>query len=97
MKRILTIEQLEELFAKNDQEPITLRNLSRHLRFNREEIISFLQLHSTLFGAAIRRPTHGGKKSTVIFLRSNPPLGLRKPKPKTPIAVTTRISWPSLE
>ena len=97
MKRILTIERLEEFFTTNEGKPITVRHLSRCLRASREEIFSFLQKNPNLFGAAIRRPVHGGSKSsTVIFLRSNPPPGLRPPKPK-PLIVTTKISWRPLQ
>jgi hypothetical protein len=96
MKRILTIERLEELFARSEGKPITVRHLSRCLRTDREEIFSFLQNHSDLFGAAIKRSARGGSKSTIIFLRLNPPPGLEKPKPKPPI-LTTKISWQRLE
>jgi hypothetical protein len=91
MKRILTVERLEELFAKNNDEPITTRNVSRQLRINREEILSFLRAHTDRFGLAIKRPVRGPGKTPVIFLRSNPPPGLHKPEPRPPIA-TPRIA-----
>jgi hypothetical protein len=95
MKQVLTVERLQELFARNKGKPLTARQLYRSLKANREELFSFLRSHRDLFGAAIRRPVHGGSRSaTVIFLRSNPPPGLRPPKPKTPIAVP-KIDWPT--
>jgi hypothetical protein len=86
MKRILTVERLEELFAKNNNEPITTRNVSRQLRVRHDEILSLLRSHPSRFGLAIKRPVRGPGKSTIVFLLSNPPPDLQKPKPRPPIA-----------
>jgi Protein of unknown function (DUF3987) len=82
MSRIQTIdatrERLEEIFSRNQQKPITLRDLKRRHGLDREEVLSSVKSHRNLFGAAKVSRLSGGPPSCLIFLQSNPPLGWLK-------------------
>jgi hypothetical protein len=82
MSRIQTIdatrERLEEIFSRNHQKPITLRDLKRRHGLDREEVLSSLKSHRDLFAAAKVFRLSGGPPSCLIYLQSNPPLGLVK-------------------
>jgi hypothetical protein len=68
-------DRLEEILTRNAREPITLRDLSRRHGIDQNEVISSVKSNPKLFGMVTRRPRHGGQKSPILFLQSNPPPG----------------------
>jgi hypothetical protein len=72
-------DRLKEIFAKNGEKPITLRDLDRLHGLDREQVFSTAKNHADLFGMVEKRPAHGGRKSILVFLKSNPPAGLKAP------------------
>jgi hypothetical protein len=69
-------DRLEEILSTNGGKPVTLRDLSHHHGLDPKEIFSSVKSHPDLFGMATRQPLHGGHKSVILFLKSNPPPGL---------------------
>lgn len=68
-------DRLKEVFAKNGEKLITLRDLHRCHGLDQEQVFSSVKNHPDLFGMVEKRPSHGGRKSILVFLKSNPPLG----------------------
>jgi len=75
-------DRLQEVYAKNGEKPITLRDLHRRHGLDQEQVFSTVKNYPDVFGMAQKRPPHGGRKSTLVFLKSNPPPGW-KASPKT--------------
>jgi hypothetical protein len=73
-------ERLEEVFENNKKTPMTLRTLRDRHGIKKDEVISCVKSHPDVFGIITVDPPHGGSKSTVIFLKSNPPPGWRSKK-----------------
>ena len=72
-------DRLKEIFAKNGEKPITLRDLDRLHGLDREQVFSTAKNHPDSFGMVEKRPAHGGRKSILVFLKSNPPAGWKAP------------------
>jgi hypothetical protein len=75
-----TRERLEEIFRKNGNTPVTLRNFDRHHRIEKSDVIACVKSNEFLFTLAVAHSPHGGRASTVVFLRSHPPPGWNKTK-----------------
>jgi len=71
-------DRLKEIFAQTGEKLITVRDLHRRHGFDREQVFSSVKNHPDLFGIVEQRPPHGGRKSILVFLKSNPPPGVRK-------------------
>jgi Protein of unknown function (DUF3987) len=69
--------RLEEVFADNKRDPMTLRTLRCRHGISKDEAISSVKSHPDVFGMVTVDPPHGGSKSTLVFLQSNPPPRLR--------------------
>jgi hypothetical protein len=72
--------RLEEVLVDNHKNPMTLRTLRDRHGIKKEEVISTVKSHPDIFGMLTVDPPHGGSKSTLIFLKSNPPQGKRYKK-----------------
>jgi hypothetical protein len=69
-------DRLNEIFADSGEQLITIRDLQRRHGLDPEQVFSIVKNHPELFGMVQKRPLHGGRKSTLVFLKSNPPLGM---------------------
>ena len=70
-------DRLKEIFAQTGEKLITVRDLQRRHGLDQEQVFSSVKDHPDLFGMVEKRPPHGGRKSILVFLKSNPPLGLK--------------------
>jgi hypothetical protein len=70
-------DRLEEVFENNKKEPMTLRTLRDRHGITKDEVILCVKSHPDVFGIITVDPPHGGSKSTLVFLKSNPPPGWR--------------------
>ena len=69
--------RLEEVLVGNNKNPMTLRALRDRHGIKKDEVVSTVKSHPDVFGIVVVDPTHGGSKSTLVFLKSNPPPGVR--------------------
>jgi hypothetical protein len=72
--------RLQEVLEANQKNPLTIRTLRDRHGLKKEEVISCVKSHPALFGLLTVDPPHGGSKSMLVFLRSNPPTGLKGAK-----------------
>jgi replicative DNA helicase len=72
--------RLEEVFEKNENKPITIRTLRDRHGIKKGEVLSSVKSHPDTFGIITVDPPHGGSKSVLVFLKSNPPPGWRSKK-----------------
>jgi hypothetical protein len=70
-----TAEKLTELFVRNNNTPISLRDLDRRHRIEKSQVISCVKSNKYLFVLATRRSPRGGVPSPVVFPRAHPPDG----------------------
>jgi hypothetical protein len=70
-----TREKMEEIFRKNGNTPVTLRNFDRHHRMAKSDVIACIKSNEFLFTLAIAHSPHGGRASPVVFPRAHPPPG----------------------
>jgi uncharacterized protein DUF3987 len=75
-----TRERLEEIFRKNGNTPVTLRNFDRHHRIEKSEVIACCKNNEYLFTLAVAHNPRGGTPSPVVFPRLYPPPGWNKAK-----------------
>jgi replicative DNA helicase len=75
-----TAEKLEELFRKNNNSPISLRDLDRRHRIAKSDVVSCVKSNEHLFVLATRRSARGGVESRVVFPRAHPPDGWKPTK-----------------
>jgi hypothetical protein len=71
-------DRLKEIFSRNGLSPITLRDLHRRHGLNREEVLKIIKNNPETFGVAVAHPLRGGRPSTLVFLQTNPPIGMKK-------------------
>ena len=69
--------RLEEVLVKNEGKPMTIKILRDRHGIKKEEVFSTVKSHSDIFGIVVVDPPHGGSKSTLVFLKKNPPPGVR--------------------
>ena len=69
--------RLEEVLVGNNKNPMTLRALRDRHGIKKDEVVSTVKSHPDVFGIVVVDPPHGGSKSTLVFLKSNPPPGMR--------------------
>jgi replicative DNA helicase len=70
-------DRLKTIFSRNEQSPITLRDLRRRHGLNRDEVIKSVKSNPETFGVAIAHSSRGGSPSTLVFLQTNPPVGMK--------------------
>jgi len=73
-----TRERLEEIFKKNGNAPVTLRNFDRHHRMEKSDVIACVKSNEYLFTLAVAHSPRGGTPSPVVFPRAYPPPGWDK-------------------
>ena len=71
-------DRLKEIFAQTGEKLITVRDLRRRHGLDQKQVFSTVKDHPDLFGMVEQRPPHGGRKSILVFSKSNPPPGVRK-------------------
>jgi hypothetical protein len=69
--------RLDEVFENNKENPLTLRILRDRHGITKDEVFSCVKSHPDVFGMVRLDRHHGGSKSTLVFLKSNPPPGWR--------------------
>jgi hypothetical protein len=69
--------RLEEVLMENHKNPMTIRTLRDRHGIKKEEVISTVKSHPDIFGMVVADPPRGGSKSTLVFLKSNPPPRVR--------------------
>jgi hypothetical protein len=72
--------RLEEVLVNNGKKPMTLRALRDRHGIKKEEVFSSVKSNPDIFGIVMVDPPHGGSKSTLIFLQSDPPPGYKGKK-----------------
>lgn len=68
--------RLLEIFRERMLRPIRLRQLTHSHGFKKEEALSCVKNHPDIFGIVTVKPPRGSK-SSVVFLKSNPPAGVK--------------------
>jgi hypothetical protein len=68
-----THERLQELFTRNENQPLKMRNLSRCHALHKDLVLSCVKTYPKIYGFKVVKPTRGGSDSPVIFLRKNKP------------------------
>jgi hypothetical protein len=68
--------RLLEIFQEHGQKPIRLRQLTHRHGLKAEEVLSCVKTHPDILGMVVMKSPRGSK-STLVFLRSNPPPGMK--------------------
>jgi Protein of unknown function (DUF3987) len=71
--------RLEKVLTENSKNAMTLRTLRDHHGIKKEEVVSSVKSHPDIFGMVEVKPPRGSK-STLVFLQSNPPQGIKVKK-----------------
>ena len=65
-----THTKLQELFARNENHPMRMRDLAKSHRLHRNLVLSCAKTYPKIYGTKIVKSTRGGKPSPIIFLRN---------------------------
>jgi hypothetical protein len=70
-------DRLKQIFFRNGQSPITLRDLQRRHGLNRDEVLKSVKSNPETFGVIVAHASRGGTPSTLVFLQTNAPAGMK--------------------
>jgi Protein of unknown function (DUF3987) len=65
-----THAKLQELFIRNENQPIRMRDLEKRHGLNRNLVLSCAKTYPKIYGTNTVKSTRGGQPSMIIFLRS---------------------------